>query len=63
MADETKKPPEQFLEQAIATQDWVQIARNNKVPLERIDARLQRIQQAIAAGTNAQPGGNAAAKR
>lgn len=55
LADETKKAPEQFLERAIATQDWIPIARNNKVPLEKINARLEQIQQALAAGTTAKP--------
>ena len=62
LADETKKAPEQFLEQAITTQDWIPIARNNKVPLEKINARLERIQEALAAGAAARPPGNAAAR-
>jgi hypothetical protein len=62
LADETKKAPEQFLERAIATQDWIPIARNHKVPLEKINERLERIQQAIAAGATARPPGNAGAK-
>jgi hypothetical protein len=55
LADETKKAPDQFLERAIATQDWIPIARNNKVPLEKINARLEQIQQALAAGAGAKP--------
>ena len=62
LADETKKAPEGFLKQHIAGQTWVQIAHNNKVPLEKIDARLQRIQQALAAGA-AMPAGKAGAKQ
>jgi predicted transcriptional regulator YdeE len=62
LADETKKAPEAFLKQHIAGQTWVQIARNNKVPLDKIDERLQRIQQALAAGA-ATPGGKAGAKQ
>jgi hypothetical protein len=62
LADETKKAPEQFLERAIATQDWIPIARNHKVPLEKINERLERIQQAIAPGATARPPGNAGAK-
>jgi hypothetical protein len=55
LADETKKAPEEFLNHPIAGQNWVQIARNNKVPLEKIDARLERIQQALTAGGAAKP--------
>lgn len=62
LADETKKPPEQFLERAIATQDWIPIARNNKVPLEKINARLERIQQALGAGASVTPSGVSGAK-
>ena len=62
LADETKKAPEAFLKQHIAGQTWVQIAKNNKVPLEKIDERLQRIQQALAAGETAKPAGKAVAK-
>ena len=50
LADHTKKAPEEFLKQHIAGQTWVQIAGNNKVPLDKIDERLQRVQQALAAG-------------
>jgi hypothetical protein len=59
LADETKKAPEEFLKQHIAGQTWVQIARNNKVPLDKIDARLERIQQALAAGGAAKSTGKA----
>jgi len=62
LADETKKAPEEFLKQHIAGQNWVQIARNNKVPLEKIDARLERIQQALTAGGAATPTSKAGAK-
>jgi hypothetical protein len=62
LADETKKAPEGFLKQHIAGQTWVQIARTNKVPLNKIDERLQRIQQALAAGTTT-PVGRPGAKR
>ena len=62
LADETKKAPEEFLKQHIAGQTWVQIARNNKVPLEKIDTRLERIQQALAAGATARPPAKAGAK-
>ena len=66
LADETKKAPESFLKQHIAGQNWVQIARNNKVNLEKIDERLQRIQQALAAGGAtgaARPVGKAGARQ
>ena len=62
LADETKKAPEEFLKQHIAGQTWVQIAHNNKVPLEKIDARLERIQQALAAGAAAKPAPKAGIK-
>ena len=62
LADETKKAPEAFLKQHIAGQTWVQIAQNNKVPLDKIVARLERIQQALAAGGAADSARKAGAK-
>jgi len=63
LADQTKKAPEEYLKQHIAGQTWVQIAANNKVPLDRIDERLQKIQQALAAGAAAKPAEKEGAKK
>ena len=62
LADETKKAPEEFLKQHIAGQTWVQIAHNNKVRLDKIVARLERIQQALAPAGAADPATKTGAK-
>jgi hypothetical protein len=50
LADETKKTPEQFLKAHLDGQTWPAIAQNNNVPLDKLTARLQKIQQALAGG-------------
>jgi hypothetical protein len=55
LADETKKPAEQFLKQHLAGQNWPDIARNNNVPLEKLTVRLQTIRQALTGGAAAKP--------
>jgi len=47
LADETKKGPEVFLSQKAAGKKWVNIAKENKVSVEKLIERLDRLEKAI----------------
>ena|SRR5689334_23121215 len=47
LADETKKGPETFLSQKAAGKKWVDIAKANNVPVEKLNERLSRLENAI----------------
>ena len=49
LADETKKPFEQFLKQHSSGRKWGAIARDNKVSIESLIARLDRFEKALPA--------------
>jgi hypothetical protein len=50
LADETKQPPETFLKSHQNGARWEDIARKNKVPIEKLDTRLDHVQQYVATG-------------
>lgn len=47
LANDTKKAPEYFLTQRANGKKWLAMARANKVPVERLNERLDRLSQAI----------------
>ena len=47
LANETKKLPEVFLKQRAAGKKWVPIAKENKVTVETLNERLDRLNKAI----------------
>lgn len=49
MADNTKKTPEDFLKKHINGKGWAAIARDNNVPLDKLNERLDRMENALAA--------------
>lgn len=50
LADETKQPPETFLKSHQNGVRWEDIARKNKVPIEKLDTRLDHVQRYVATG-------------
>ncbi len=44
LADNTKKSPEALLSKHVDGKGWAAIARDNNVPLEKINARLDRLE-------------------
>jgi len=53
MADETKQAPETFLQSHSGGKSWETIASDNKVSLEKLDMRLNRLQKALGYSPNA----------
>jgi hypothetical protein len=47
LADNTKKPPEQFLSKHVNGKGWGAIARDNGVPLEKINERLDHLEREL----------------
>ena len=47
LANETKKGPEHFLRQHQEGKSWAALARDNKVPIDRLNSRLDRLENAI----------------
>jgi hypothetical protein len=47
LADETKKGPEVFLSQRASGKKWINIAKENKVSVEKLNERLDRLENAI----------------
>ncbi|HSU55992.1 MAG TPA: hypothetical protein VLT36_18185, partial [Candidatus Dormibacteraeota bacterium] len=47
MADQTKKPAENFLQERAGGTSWEAIASANKVPLQTIEQRLDNVQRAL----------------
>jgi hypothetical protein len=47
LADETKKTPGSFMEEHDAGKTWPAIAEENNVSLDKLSARVERLQQAL----------------
>jgi hypothetical protein len=47
LADETKKAPGSFLEQHDSGKSWASIAEANNVSVDKLSARLERLQQSL----------------
>ena len=47
LADNTKRAPEQFLSSHINGKGWAAIARDNNVPLEKINTRLDHLEHEL----------------
>ena len=47
LSNETGKSTEQFLKQRADGKKWLQMARDNKVPVEKLNERLERLDRAI----------------
>jgi len=48
MAAETKEPPATFLRERQSGEQWLAIAREHKVPIEKLNVRLDNVWKAIA---------------
>lgn len=48
LADNTKKTPEDFLRKHLDGKGWAAIAKDNNVPLEKLNERLDRLENALA---------------
>ena len=51
LADETKLPPEDFIKKHNSGDGWGTIAKANRVPEDKIIARLDRLDRAMTTGT------------
>lgn len=51
MAAETKKSPEDFLKKHLSGKSWAEIARDNNVPADKLDVRLNHLETALTPGT------------
>jgi hypothetical protein len=51
LGNDTRKNPGQFLSQRQSGKRWLAIAKENKVPIERINERLERLEKAIKGDT------------
>ena len=47
LADETKKPPESFLQTHDSGKSWETIASDNNVSLDKLDLRLNHVQSSV----------------
>ena len=52
LADETKKPPENFMKERQSGKGWTTMARNNKVSVEKISERLDHLERILTAETD-----------
>lgn len=52
LADNTKKSPEQFLNRHVNGKGWAAIARDNNVPLDKINGRLDKLERDLSGGNN-----------
>jgi hypothetical protein len=51
MADETKKAPEYFVKKHTeGGKTWADLARENKVPIEKLEKKLESLERHVAAG-------------
>jgi len=48
MADETKKSAGHFLDSRLSGKSWGAIAQDNKVPIEKLNQRLDRMSTSLA---------------
>src|SRR5205085_7483288 len=44
LADETKKNPDSFIKRHVEGAKWADIARDNRVPLEKLDRKLDNLE-------------------
>src|SRR5712671_6917820 len=49
-ADETKKSPEEIIKKHNSGADWDSMARQNKIPMEKLIERLDHLERAVAPG-------------
>src|SRR4051812_9877401 len=54
LADNTKKPAEQFLSRHVNGKGWAAIARDNDVPLDKINERLSHLERELSPPTEPQ---------
>jgi hypothetical protein len=47
MSNDTKKNPGYFIEQRKSGKKWLAIAKENKIPVDRLNERLERLENAI----------------
>ena len=47
LADNTKKDPEDLLKEHVKGKSWAQIARENNVPIEKLNERLAHMERAL----------------
>jgi hypothetical protein len=47
LADETKKDPDRFLTRFSGGKDWTSIAADNNVPIEKLNVRLDRVENYV----------------
>ena len=50
MADETKMKPEEFLHERNGGKGWTTMARDHKVPIEKLNARLEHLEKELNRG-------------
>src|SRR6266704_1662006 len=53
LADETKKPPESFLQTHDSGKNWETIASDNHVSLDKLDLRLNHVQSSVGSASSA----------
>jgi redox-regulated HSP33 family molecular chaperone len=51
MADETKRPPEEFLEKRSSGKTWTAMANDNHVSMDKINERLAHLERDLAKGS------------
>ena len=49
LADETKKPPEYFMDKHKGGKSWTELARDSNVPIDKIETRLEHVEHSLAA--------------
>ena len=49
LADETKKNPDSFIKKHVDGAKWADLARENKVPIEKLDAKLDKLERHLVA--------------
>ena len=52
MADETKKPSDYFMNKHKGGKSWTELAREHNVPLDKINTRLDHVEQSLAHSTS-----------
>jgi hypothetical protein len=50
LADETKKNPDSFIKKHVDGAKWADLARENKVPIEKLDHKLDNLERHLTAG-------------
>jgi hypothetical protein len=50
MADETKRPPEEFIKKHNSGDGWGRVASESRVPVEKLIERLDRLERAMTTG-------------